>query len=81
MIQRSRVDVEDCWDLTALFNSVEEWEVSCLKVESAIVELDCYQGTLGKSEQNLFEYFQKRFSIFEKLESISYYAYLKRAED
>lgn len=81
MIQRSRVNVEDCWDLTALFNSINEWEEASSKLESEIIELDSYQGTLGKSEQNLFAYLQKRYAIFEKLESVSYYAYLKRAED
>jgi oligoendopeptidase F len=81
MIQRSRVSVVDCWDLSALFNSIEEWEVACTKLESEINEIDSFQGTLGNSDRTLFTYFEKRFEISQRLESISYYAYLKRAED
>jgi len=81
MIQRSRVSSVDCWDLTLLFKTMEDWEMACSQLEVGVNDLDSYQGKLGSSEQNLFEYFQKKFLLLERLESVSYYAYLKRAED
>ena len=81
LIQRCRVNTKDCWDLSALFISNDDWAKACDAVEKEIPEIEQFQNKLGDSAEILFQYLNKKYMISKQLEKIGYFSYLKRTED
>ncbi|UCH10494.1 MAG: oligoendopeptidase F [Fidelibacterota bacterium] len=50
---RDQIDVQYTWDLTALFESDQQWEEAFTKAEGLLDAFRKYEGQLGKSGANL----------------------------
>lgn len=78
---RSKVKVEDQWDLGSLFAGDAEWEAAFEKWKKLIPRFAKFRGTLGDGAKQLAACL-KFDEEFDRLgERIGVYAYLKAAED
>src|SRR5690606_12919990 len=78
---RSKVKVEDTWDLSSLYKSDAAWEKDFHKLEGQIPTYETFRGRLGESAKVLAEclHFDEKF---ERLgERLGTYAFLKTTED
>ncbi len=77
---RKNVKKDDCWDLSTLFRSDDEWEKSLKEIEPLAQKIVSFKGTLN-NQSNLLE----TLAINEKLELLSErlgnYAFLHTAQD
>ena len=78
---RNEVAIEDTWDLSKLFNSDDAWNAGLEAFEKEAEKIPSFQGTLGKSAENLSAWmnFIQDLGILE--ERLSYYAELRQTED
>jgi oligoendopeptidase F len=78
---RSRVKVEDTWDLASLFADDAQWEAAFAKWKKLIPQFAKFRGTLSQGAKQLAACL-KFDEEFDRLgERIGVYAYLKTAED
>ncbi len=79
----SRVEVapSDCWDLSSLFGSVEEWEQSFSAWEKRLPQYGTFAGKLDKDAKTLADCLRFHFDTDRKGERLGVYAFLKTAED
>ncbi len=78
---RSKVNVEDQWDLGSLFPGETDWEAAFEKWKKLIPRFAKFRGTLGDSAKQLAACL-KFDEDFDRLgERIGVFAYLKAAED
>jgi oligoendopeptidase F len=78
---RTDVPVDDTWDLTAIYPTVEEWERAIDSVRADLPKLTAFQGTLAQGPQQLLDAVQVEESIGERLSRVYSYAGLKKDED
>jgi oligoendopeptidase F len=78
---RSKVKPSDCWDLSSLFKSDDEWERAFKKWESEVPGYKHFAGTLGQSAARLAELLEFDIAIDRAGDRLSTYAFLKTAED
>jgi oligoendopeptidase F len=78
---RSKVKVEDTWNLGSLFASDAEWESTFVKWEGQIPGYAKFKGHLGDSAEMLSACLQFDASIDRTGERLAVYAFLKTAED
>ena len=71
---RSEVNPEACWDLTALYPSDEAWEEGYGFVEEKLPDLAAFKGTLGTGPANLRGYFDLDIEIDRVLARLHHYA-------
>jgi oligoendopeptidase F len=78
---RSKVKLEDQWNLDSLFATDDDWEAAFAKWKKLIPKFAKFRGTLGTSAKQLAACL-KFDEEFDRLgERIGVYAYLKAAED
>lgn len=78
---RSKVKVEDTWDLGSLYKNDAAWEKDFHKLEGQIATYETFRGRLGESAKVLSECLQFD-EKFERLgERLGTYAFLKTTED
>jgi oligoendopeptidase F len=78
---RSKVKVEDTWNLASLFKTDAEWEATFKKWEAQIPGYAKFKGHLGDSAEMLSACLQFDASIDRTGERLAVYAFLKTAED
>lgn len=78
---RSEVAAGDCWDLSSLCASDEQWEADFTKLETQIEKYTDFKGRLGDGPQVLAECLQFDLEIDRLAERLGTYAFLKTAED
>lgn len=81
LLPRSKVKIEDTWDLSKLFKTADDWERTFGKWERQIAGFSKFKGKLGQSSAMLASCL-KYDSAFDRLgERLGVYAFLKCAED
>jgi oligoendopeptidase F len=78
---RDQVKQEDSWDLGSLYNNDSEWEKDFQRFSEQISSYSRFQGMLAVDKKNLLECLRFHFSLEELGERLSYYAFLRYAED
>lgn len=78
---RSQVQESDKWDLTSLYPCDEAWETDLAKLQKKITEAGKFQGTLGKSPENLLEAMKWISDAFMLAEQVYVYASLKSSAE
>lgn len=78
---RSKVKVEDTWDLASLFPSDEAWEAAFAEWSKQVDGFSKFQGHLGTSAKKLRECLEFDVAIDQAGEKLGTYAMLKTTED
>jgi len=78
---RGAVPVEYTWDLSAIYESDEAWELSFSAAASELRELTSYAGRLFKSPRALLEFLRLQERAAERLGKLYAYATMKSHED
>lgn len=78
---RSQVQESDKWDLSSLYPCDEAWETDLAKLQKKITEAGKFQGTLGKSPENLLEAMKWVSDAFMLAEQVYVYASLKSSAE
>lgn len=78
---RCEANLDDCWDLSTLFESDQEWEDGLVELEKLIDGIGTFRGRLAESPERLRECleFNNKIGILD--ERLGYYAQLRMAED
>ncbi len=77
---RNNVKKEDCWDLSTLFNSVEEWESALESIAPLSEKIMHYKNTLA-TENNLLEALKAYEEVSLVCEKVGNYAFLLTTQD
>ena len=77
---RDQVKMEDCWDLTKLFASVDEWDKTCEYIITRLPALEYFEGRLNNTD-DVKACLDLVNNISRDMEKISVYAFLKSTED
>jgi oligoendopeptidase F len=80
-MKRQDVDQEQTWDLTALFETREDWERELKAVKEDLPKVTQYKGKLGNSAAELLECLEAREKLLERLNLVSMYADLRQSVD
>ncbi|WHX41032.1 oligoendopeptidase F [Mesobacillus sp. AQ2] len=80
-LKRQDVDQEQTWDLTALFETREDWERELKAVKEDLPKVTQYKGKLGNSAAELLECLEAREKLLERLNLVSMYADLRQSVD
>lgn len=75
------MDQEQTWDLTALFETREDWERELKAVKEDLPKVTQYKGKLGNSAAELLECLEAREKLLERLNLVSMYADLRQSVD
>ena len=78
---RNKVKPADCWDLSSLFKTDEEWERAFKQWEGDISGYTRFAGTLDESAERLAELLEFDIALDRAGDRLSTYAFLKTAED
>ena len=78
---RNEIDDKYKWNLKDLYQSAGEWEKSYDNISSLSDEFKKFEGTLGKSAQNLFDFLRFSDKISMETEKLYVYANMKLHED
>ncbi|MDC7224472.1 MAG: oligoendopeptidase F [Spirochaetales bacterium] len=80
--KREEIDVKDKWDLSALYNSPEDWEKDLQELENQIAPIEKFKGTLADSAEQLkacLDFLIGKVDLLE--ERLGYYTMLRRDEN
>ena len=78
---RSRVKVQDTWDLSSLFSDDESWEKAFLRFEKQIAKYAAYRGQLASSAKALAACLKFDSKLDRAGERLGVYAFLKMSEN
>lgn len=78
---RSKVKVQDTWDLTSLFPSDADWEKAFKKWEKQIAGFEKFKGHLADSSEMLAACLKFDAAIDRAADNLGTYAFLKTSED
>jgi len=78
---RKKVLPQDCWDLSHLFATTQEWESLYLNIESKIPEYDKFKNLLGESFGQFKACLDFDHALGRDLEKLYTYAHLKNDQD
>jgi oligoendopeptidase F len=79
--QREEIEAKYKWNLGDIYSSAEAWESDFNRVQAEMPELAAKQGTLGTSAQDLYGALQLRDSLWNIVDRLFVYAYMKLDED
>lgn len=80
-LKRSQVPVDQTWDMTTVFASLEDWEAAFADLSSRKEELTRYQGRLAESADTLLEALKHRETLSDDLMRLAIYAFHRADED
>ena len=78
---RSEVSAADCWDLSSLYASDQDWEADFARFEELIPKYADYRGKLAESPAMLLECLKFDVEVDQLAERLGTYAFLKTTED
>jgi oligoendopeptidase F len=78
---RSEVALEDTWDLSRVFASDGEWSEALGEYEREAERIPAFQGTLGRSVENLVAYLEFLKNLSMLVERLACYSDLRQTED
>jgi len=78
---RSKVKIQDTWDLSSLFADDAAWEKAFKKLEKQIPKYDKYRGTLRESPKSLAACLKFDADFDRLAERVGIYAFLRSAGD
>lgn len=78
---RSKVKVEDTWDLSSLYDNDEAWEKDFQKLQGLVEKYETFRGQLAQSAAKLAECLKFDESFDRLGERVGTYAFLKTTED
>ena len=78
---RKDIPDSDKWDLTSLFKTDNDWELSLAKIEPMAQEIVQYKGKLGTSKETLLEALKKYSELWQTAEIVENYASLMHNAD
>ncbi len=78
---RNEVSKEMTWDLSSLYNSIEEWEKDFNKIDATLADFLEYKDKLAESAKTLACAFRSSDKLERLAEKIYTYAHLKSDED
>ncbi|RKZ04234.1 oligoendopeptidase F [Candidatus Fermentibacteria bacterium] len=80
-VKRSDVPVEDTWDLTALYKTVEDWERDLKSVSGLPEKISSYRDTATESPEKLLEVIEALLDADRKVEKIFTYSHMILDQD
>ncbi|MDK2866564.1 MAG: oligoendopeptidase [Clostridiales bacterium] len=80
-MKRAEQRIEDTWDLSDLYDSLEAWEAAFLEVKALAKTFKAYSGRLYESAEILYEAIQAKEHAERTLSNVMTYARLKHDED
>jgi oligoendopeptidase F len=78
---RDEVPVEETWDLTAYYPSVDAWEADLARIDQLVDKVTESRGSLGESAERLFSAIETSFAARQTIERVMVYAFLSRDEN
>jgi oligoendopeptidase F len=78
---RDKVKIEDTWDLTPVFGSVEDWQAALASVARDFEKIAQWKGRVGESPATLRDILEFEKALDIRIENLWVYASLKCAED
>ena len=78
---RDQTKLEDTWDLTLLFPTMEDWRRAFEELQREYVKIAGFRGRIGASAQALREVLEFEKALGLKIERLGHYAMLKSSED
>lgn len=78
---RADIDEKYKWDLSAIFESVEDWESEWTAVHDRLEDLHEYEGHLARDDETLLRALQLFEEVLRRTQRLRLYAQLKRNED
>lgn len=81
LLKRENIDSKYKWDLTDIFSSDEQWETEFIKLESRIIQLNKFVGTLNESSDKLLACLKFDENIGIVLDKLHLYAMLAKDID
>lgn len=78
---RSEVAIEDCWDLSSLYQSDNDWEADFKRFEQEIEKYASFKGRLADGPSVLAECLRFDLAVERLAERLGTYAFLKTTED
>ena len=79
--KRNEIDVEDTWDLTAIYKSIDDFKKDYQDLEKEMLELSSYKGRLLESADILVTFLKLSDKLERKLYKLYYYAHLNYDAD
>jgi len=70
----SAAELRTSWDLTPLFESVEQWESAKAEIPGEVEEIQKYKGRLGTGPEMMKAMFQAYFSLLKEMDRLHVYA-------
>lgn len=80
-LHRSEVPIEQTWDMTTVFPSIEKWEEAFAAVTGKRELLTQYRGRLTESADALYAAIRNRQDVMLELSSLGAYAFHREDED
>ena len=78
---RNQIAASDCWDLSSLYASAEDWETDFQGLAEKISGYECFRGRLASGAQMLADCLEFDLQVERLSERLGTYAYLRSAED
>lgn len=79
--KRSEIPMEYTWRLEDIFANDELWEQEFADIKALLPSFEKFQGTLGKSADDLYQALVTRDKLSERLEKVFIYARMKYDQD
>ena len=79
--QRSEIPEKYTWNLTMMFENLEEFEHEFQKVEEEVMKVKSYEGTLAQNSQQLIEALNHYFEVERKVAHLYVYTHLIYDQD
>lgn len=83
MAQKERSEIEEKykWNVYDLYANDEAWEAKKAELTGKIKEVASFKGTLGKSAENLLDFFEFNTALGQELSQLYIYASLQKDQD
>lgn len=78
---RNQVPAAHCWDLSALYENIEQWRSDFNELQTKVQEMPKFQGTLAQSAEHIRDAFQFFLELRRLLEKVYVFAHLSSDED
>ncbi|GGH88510.1 oligoendopeptidase F [Pullulanibacillus pueri] len=80
-LQRNEVPEKSTWDLTALFENYEAWEIEVAAVRKDLHHVTQFKGKLGEGARTLLACLKAQEAFLQRVIRVSTYASLRQAAD